>query len=201
MRKGDGVQWAPAAVHVASTIEELRALLDRRRIAALKLLAEEPLSVKQLADRLQLMPASLHYHVKVLERAGLVKLVHTKEKSGIVEKRYQAVARDFVVHQSLGGAREAPGIALEAITRDIRGAIECIEDANERDHVVNAQLINVPMSREVATCFAERLAELAEEFRASGDENVATVYSMALAVYPTSVTGGDPTARPEENRG
>ncbi len=35
------------------------------------------------------VPAKVHYHVKKLESAGILKLQHTKEINGIVAKFYQ----------------------------------------------------------------------------------------------------------------
>ncbi len=103
----------PAGTYVVSDIDELRALLDSKRVVILRMLAEESLTVKQLADRMGLVPASVHYHVKVLERSGLVALVDTKEKSGILEKYYRSIAREFQVDPSLGsdagGARPGAG--------------------------------------------------------------------------------------------
>ena len=83
----------PAGTYVVSDIDELRALLDSKRVVILRMLAEESLTVKQLADRMGLVPASVHYHVKVLERSGLVALVEVKEKSGILEKYVKLKSR------------------------------------------------------------------------------------------------------------
>ncbi|MDR5703070.1 MAG: winged helix-turn-helix domain-containing protein [Armatimonadota bacterium] len=52
-------------------------------------------TVEQLADEFGEASGRIHYHVKLLERHGLIKLVKTNQKLGIVEKYYRAVASAF----------------------------------------------------------------------------------------------------------
>ncbi len=46
------------------------------------------------------VPAKVHYHVKKLESAGILKLQHTKEINGIVAKFYQPTARSFKIENN-----------------------------------------------------------------------------------------------------
>jgi len=59
-----------------STFEELlsffKALADANRLKIVGLLAEEPLSVEQLADILELHPSTVSHHLSRLSNAGLV---------------------------------------------------------------------------------------------------------------------------------
>lgn len=178
--------FEPTGTYVLRNIDELRALLDRKRVVILRMLAEEALTVKQLADRMGLVPASVHYHVKVLERAGLVALVEVKEKSGILEKYYRSVAREFQVDPSLGSEPEAPGLALDALIRDMRSSVNHLQHTGDADPLINVQLVNVNLSRDTAARFAGRLHELAEEFKASEEPNAHEAYALALAVYPSA---------------
>ena len=59
------------------------------------------MTVTQVGKALDIAPAKVHYHVRELERVGLVRQVFTREKSGILEKYYRAVARDISVPRSL----------------------------------------------------------------------------------------------------
>lgn len=176
----------PAGTYVVSNIDELRALLDRKRVVILRMLAAEPLTVKQLADRMGLVPASVHYHVKVLERSGLVALVEVKEKSGILEKYYRSIAREFQVDPSLGRAPEAPGLALDALIRDMRSSITHLQQTGNTDPLINVQLVNVRLGRDVAARFAARLHDLAAEFSAAEEPDAEGTYALALAVYPSA---------------
>ncbi|HON42436.1 MAG TPA: winged helix-turn-helix domain-containing protein [Bacillota bacterium] len=182
----ESISHEPKGTYVVSNIDELRALLDRKRVVILRMLAEEPLTVKQLADKMGLVPASVHYHVKVLERSGLVDLVGSKEKSGILEKYYRSIAREFQVDPSLGSAPEAPGLALDALIRDMRSSISHLQQIGDTDPLINVQLVNVNLSRDAAARFADRIHELAEEFKAAEEPGAQEAYTLALAVYPSA---------------
>ncbi len=83
------------------SIEQLRAIADALRMRIVETLQEQPMTVTQLGDALGEAPAKIHYHVRELEKVGLLKLVETREKGGILEKYYQPIARDFSVSDSL----------------------------------------------------------------------------------------------------
>jgi DNA-binding transcriptional ArsR family regulator len=83
------------------TIEQLRAVSDRLRVRIFEALGRRPMTVAQLSDQLGLAHAKVHYHVRELERVGLVRLVEMREKGGILEKYYRAVARDLTVAPTL----------------------------------------------------------------------------------------------------
>lgn len=50
----------------------LKALGDNKRLEVLQLLMQKPLSVGDLAERLELEVANLSYHLKILRSAGIV---------------------------------------------------------------------------------------------------------------------------------
>lgn len=81
------------------TLEEIRALSDPYRYKILNCFYKigEPITVKQLADELGEVPAKVHYHVKKMEKAGLLVLVHTKEINGIIAKYYEPTAKNFTI--------------------------------------------------------------------------------------------------------
>lgn len=80
-------------VYYLESIEQLRAIADPLRARIYDALAQRPLTVKRVATLLGEAPAKIHYHVREMERAGLLKLVATRERGGILEKDYRAVAR------------------------------------------------------------------------------------------------------------
>lgn len=74
----------------------------------------------------------VHYRLKTLERARLVRRVRTREVRGVLEKYYRASAREFEVSPDLlrGSARRALGDValryLRTMYRQARKAIETI---------------------------------------------------------------------------
>ena len=83
------------------SVEQLRAIADILRLRIVDVLRDQPMTVTQLGELLEMAPAKVHYHVRELEKVGLLKLVETREKGGILEKYYQPVAKDISVSKTL----------------------------------------------------------------------------------------------------
>ncbi|BAD41532.1 ArsR/SmtB family transcription factor [Symbiobacterium thermophilum] len=100
-------------------IRQLKALSHTVRVRILAALAEKPMTAKQLADLFGEEPAKTSYHVKQLLKVGLVELKFTREtQNGIVEKYYQAIAREFqtdplLTTQPGGRSRLEPALVRE----------------------------------------------------------------------------------------
>lgn len=93
---------------ILNTLEEIKVISDPFRLKILFVFEEghTPLTVKQMAVKLEEVPAKVHYHVKELERIGVLEIVETKEKAGIVEKYYMPTAEIFKVERNISGTSE-----------------------------------------------------------------------------------------------
>jgi DNA-binding transcriptional ArsR family regulator len=83
-------------------VDQAAALLKPVRIELLKRMVE-PTTCSSLAEQLGETPQKLYYHVKTLERAGLVEKVDERRVGGIMEGLYQAAARAFWLSPRLVG--------------------------------------------------------------------------------------------------
>jgi DNA-binding transcriptional ArsR family regulator len=83
--------------------QQVRSALSPIRARLLELL-REPASATELGQALELPRQKINYHLRVLEAAGLVRLVETRARRGFTERVYQAVAREFVVDPQLMGS-------------------------------------------------------------------------------------------------
>lgn len=74
-----------------TTLEEVKIYSDPYRLQILHLMHKinRPSTVKEIADQLGDAPAKVHYHMKKLERIGMVSMVSTKEINGIIAKYYE----------------------------------------------------------------------------------------------------------------
>ncbi|MGE5333406.1 MAG: helix-turn-helix domain-containing protein [Nitrososphaerota archaeon] len=90
-------------VYELENLEQLRAIADELRSRIAEALTHRAMTATQIAELLGQAPAKIHYHVRELERVGLIRLVATREKSGILEKYYRAVARSLTASKSLLG--------------------------------------------------------------------------------------------------
>ncbi len=129
-------------IYYLENVEQLRAIADELRQRIMQALGELPMTVTQLGERLGLAPGKIHYHVRELERVGLVKLVKTREKGGILEKYYSPIADYISVPPSLV-ERLSPdetmstfGVVLEEITQGfMRNAARVTEGEAQHRHL------------------------------------------------------------------
>jgi DNA-binding transcriptional ArsR family regulator len=73
----------------------LSALADEFRLELLATLRERPASTTMLATALQRPKGTVGYHLKVLERAGLVRVVRTRRVRAVTEKYYRSAEDDL----------------------------------------------------------------------------------------------------------
>jgi DNA-binding transcriptional ArsR family regulator len=101
-------------VLVVDRPEQLKALGHPLRLRVLEMLGTEEgegLTNRELAQRLEVDPGHLHFHVRMLLRAGLIQL---SETSGGREKPYRSVARTI---------RVAPELIASGEGSDLRAAM------------------------------------------------------------------------------
>ncbi|MEW9095152.1 MAG: helix-turn-helix domain-containing protein [Clostridiaceae bacterium] len=86
-------------VKTLTTMEEIKAISDPYRMKIIKFFKEEnkPLTVKEIADLMGEIPAKVHYHVKKLEKTGILHLTGTGEVNGIITKYYEPTAKSFQI--------------------------------------------------------------------------------------------------------
>ena len=85
-------------VYEVRAFDQLKVLSNNLRMKILDLFEDRlPRTNKQMADLLHVPPSKLHYHVRELERVGLLVLVETRENRGVVEKYYLPVAAQIKI--------------------------------------------------------------------------------------------------------
>jgi predicted ArsR family transcriptional regulator len=101
----------PERVHVVEDVGAVSVLLQPLRIRMLEAL-QTPASAATLARQLGTTRQKCNYHLKELERAGFVEVADERRVGNLVETRYRAVARSFVVSPHATVAGEARAEAL-----------------------------------------------------------------------------------------
>ncbi len=124
------------AVRSLSSGDELQALGHPTRVAILEAL-REPAAAATLARSLSRSRQLVNYHLKELERAGLVERVGERPKGNFVEALYRAVARSFVVSPQLAHSQRR---RVEALRRQHH--LTTLLDVGERIQHDAAQLLD-----------------------------------------------------------
>ncbi|HZB23852.1 MAG TPA: winged helix-turn-helix transcriptional regulator [Gaiellaceae bacterium] len=113
------VEKDPLGVLTIEKPEQLKALGHPLRLRVLELLGEndEELTNRELAQRLEIDPGHLHFHVRTLLKAGLIQRSHGGHGR---EKPYRAVAHTIRVAPELLSATGATNDVHEAILQQVQ---------------------------------------------------------------------------------
>lgn len=174
------------------TLEQLRAIADILRIHIIGLLEQRPMTVTQLGERLGLAPAKVHYHVRELERVGLVELVETREKGGILEKYYQPIAHEIGVNKALLSAPpdEAEAALRELLDQISAGYSQAFRRLVEQKESPVASGMSIGVShiyvtqddlRKLIRQFYETLKPFEEQRGVDGEKEI----TLSMLTYPT----------------
>ena len=98
---------ASREIGVVSTAEDAANLLDVAKRELLELLKSSPDSASGLARRLGQPRQRVNYHLRALERAGLVRESGRRQRRGLTERLMEATARHYAISPAALGALNA----------------------------------------------------------------------------------------------
>lgn len=159
----------PETFHV-TTAEQLRAVSSLTRHRVMAVIRFEPATITQIAERVGLAKGSSSYHVRLLEKAGLIKVVRTRKVRGVVERYYGMAARTILLPDP---GRGGPDLLM-------RHAVADLEAAPVADRHV--RMIHLRLTDAQFAGLAERLNALAEEYRELSDPALPDA-SLAFALF------------------
>jgi DNA-binding transcriptional ArsR family regulator len=151
--------------------EQLRAVADDLRREIIHLLRDRARSTQELSEELGIPKGTVGHHVKVLEGAGLIRVVRTRQVRAVTEKFYGRTARLFVFRAEDPADERAIGAGV------LRQAAGEIERASDRSGfgLVRARLAHKDFVR-----LERRAKRLLDDFRAA-DAAGGDPTSLALA--------------------
>ena len=138
--------------------EQLKALGHPLRLRVLEMLGDDggqSLTNRELAQRLDVDPGHLHFHVKMLLRAGLIE--HAEGGKGR-EKPYRAVASTVRVGPELLGSR-LTGDLQAAMLDEVRAGFAKRDKAQFRSAQVTGR-VTADQAIELITELVEKVSEL-----------------------------------------
>ncbi len=101
--------------------DQLKALGHPLRLRVIEMLGEEAdkaFTNRELASRIGIDPGHLHFHVRMLLKAGLIRLA--KDNGGRREKPYRAVARHITVAPEMLSANTAISDVHSAMLEEVQ---------------------------------------------------------------------------------
>ena len=131
----------------------------------MSLLRERAASTTELAAALESPKGTVGHHVKVLEEAGLIRVVRTRKVRALTESYYGRVARLFVMKSDESMPKELRGGALSALMLR-HAADELIASGDEGEA---AGLVNVKLTAADRRRFEQRLNRLVADMHGADD--------------------------------
>jgi DNA-binding transcriptional ArsR family regulator len=160
--------------------EQLKALGDDLRARIVVLLRVHAHSVTELAELLELPKGTVAHHVKVLEKAKLVRVVRTRRVRAMTERYYGRTARLFIFKSA---DEEADGgDVLGVAAASLRAASEEMLPGDLDDRTTFA-VLRKHLSVRDAQRFMRRLERLQQDFFDTPDDPAGEPYGLALALY------------------
>jgi DNA-binding transcriptional ArsR family regulator len=197
-------EFTPQDIYIIEDLETLRVLADPLRTQIYEILLQGPASVGQVAERLGLAQGRLYYHVNMMEKLGIIRVVETRMVSNMVEKMYRAVAYNLEVAPDLLNFNTEQGkqtvaeiitSSLDATREDLQRSIQARlfdldRGVEEKKRTVMVNRVTARIRDEDAEAFRERLHALIEEFTSKDsvsheDNKEFHPYAMMVAFYPS----------------
>ena len=141
-------------------------------------LRERAASTTELATALETPKGTVGHHLKVLESAGLIRVVRTRQVRALTEKYYGRVARLFVLKGDESVPDELRGGVLAA-TMLRQAADEVIAGGGENDA---SAFVHVRLTPEDRRRFEQRLNRLVADLQRA-DATEGTSHGLAYALF------------------
>lgn len=181
-------------------LQTLKVYFDPLRTRIMQEIAHKPRTVHQIAEVLGVPFTRLYYHIKMLEKHNLIRVVDVVQLTGAIEEKYYMVtARQYTVDRKLltfdpVGKNDSLEYNLDGIfgasQRDIRKSVAAGRiDLNltpPHSRALLAGKFLFRLSDEQAKDFQRELAELLFKYQSGETSADDPFYSCLLALHPSS---------------
>jgi DNA-binding transcriptional ArsR family regulator len=168
-----GPDYDAPDVLVVSERLQLRALADDVRTAIISLLRDRARSTQQLARELGIPKGTVGHHLKVLEKAGLVHVVRTRQVRAVTEKFYGRTARLFLFEtEDPADAAALGGAMLRRAAVELERSPDATRWGNPKARLTDADVHRLE----------RRLKRLTDDFMAA-ETSSGKPYALAVALW------------------
>jgi DNA-binding transcriptional ArsR family regulator len=176
----DGHDYDAADTMVVADPKQLKAMADPLRTQLIQLLRDRARSTQEIAEELGLPKGTVGHHLKVLEAAGLIRVVRTRKVRAMTEKFYGRTARLFLYHA------EDPADSRAISANTLRQAAS---EVDQSPAVSGFGLIRARLTKKDIDRFDRRVKTLMQDFR-TADTPGGKPWSMTTGIW----TSEDPDA-------
>jgi DNA-binding transcriptional ArsR family regulator len=169
----EGNDYEAEDTMIVSEPPQLRAMADPFRAQLIQLLRDQARSTQEIAEQLSVPKGTVGHHLKVLESAGLIRVVRTRKVRAVTEKFYGRTARLFLYQTE----DPADGRAIAAVT--LRQAASEVEVA---PLAAGFGLVRARLTMKDIDRFERRAKKLLDDFRAA-DHAGGTPSSLTAGIW------------------
>lgn len=164
-----------------NTFEELKCISDQLRMKISMLLIEREMTATEIGKHLNIPKAKIFYHLKELEKYGMVKINRTEVKGSNVYKYYVATHNGFKVNpQLLNEYRdEVSDSTKDMVTSQINRTIDVLNQYGliTDDEQLISKTVQAKWSQNQFDTFKQKLDALIDEVdQQSNDEDKSYYY-------------------------
>lgn len=172
-----------------SDVATLKAVAEPQRLNVLLALCDQPLTVKEVAASMGVPATRLYYHVRILERHGLVRVVRRRVVSGIEERTYEATARNWTLADHLWTSEQFRTVGIKAMhdmaAAELRLALEAPTAAvgAPADAVLQIVFTRLYLTPQQCEDVQKRLGAIMDEFGLQRPTDEHAEYHALFTVY------------------
>jgi DNA-binding transcriptional ArsR family regulator len=160
-----------------TTAAQHRAVGNLVRAQVLGLLGDRAATISQLATELGALKGSISYHVRLLEEAGLIRVIRTRQVRGVVERYYGRTARRYELN-------DPHADISSTLLRTAAAELDRRPPGGTEDDIVSLAHGRLDPTR--AADFGRRLGDLIEEFRLDRG-SAGPMYALSVALFQTNI--------------
>lgn len=174
-----------------NTFEELKCISDQLRMKISMLLIEREMTATEIGKHLNIPKAKIFYHLKELEKYGMVKINRTEVKGSNVYKYYVATHNGFKVNpQLLNEYRdEVSDSTKDMVTSQINRTIDVLNQYGliTDDEQLISKTVQAKWSQNQFDTFKQKLDALIDEVdQQSNDEDETYYYYLNIIGFEMS---------------
>jgi hypothetical protein len=203
----------PDAELIIHSLDTLKVYFDPVRTRIMQEMANTPRTVQQIAEALGVPFTRLYYHVKMMEKHDLIRMVDIKQMPGAIEEKYYMVsARMFVIDRSLlifdpQGKNDSLEFVLKNVFdeshTDVRKSVRAgrtdMSVVPPHPKALFARRLVFRLSEESAINFQQELIDLLVKYQSTETSADDAYYSALLALFPSNVPFEESEDDPEDD--